>query len=107
MPSPILLPLSYCFDEVSFFINPYKHFIGMYLSLQLLISNSLRNNASNAFILLISSCIAIFNVSHPYHATGHTNTPITSGVVHLKNLGEGPKIYHANKILQQQKLTSK
>src|SRR2546425_891809 len=76
MSYPILLSLSYCFDQTSLSINPYEHLIGMNFILHALsayLFNHLHNTASNAFNLLISSCDNV-HISHPYNTTGHTNT---------------------------------
>ena len=72
---PILLSLSYCFDQTSIFINPYKLLIGMYCILypRLICFNPLHNHASNAFNLLISSCNNV-HASHSYNTTGYNNT---------------------------------
>src|SRR4051812_35192162 len=42
MTYPILLSLSCCFDQTSLFINLYKYFIDIYLSLQLIFFNPFR-----------------------------------------------------------------
>src|SRR2546425_10294220 len=73
MSHPILLSLSYCFDQTSLFINPYKNLIVMYFIPSAYFSNPLHNHVSNAFNLLISSCNNV-HVSHPYNTTGQAST---------------------------------